>query len=117
MARLYANENFPLPVVEALRRLGHGVSTVGAAGEAGRAVPDEEVLAFAKDDDRTFLTLNRKHFVRLHQERPGHAAIVTCTFDADFERQAQRVHQTLEAQPALAGRLLRVNRPPRTQRG
>lgn len=28
MARLYANENFPLRVVEALRQLGHDVLTV-----------------------------------------------------------------------------------------
>ncbi len=28
MARLYANENFPLPVVEELRRLGHDAVTV-----------------------------------------------------------------------------------------
>ena len=27
MARLYANENFPLPVVNELRRLGHDVLT------------------------------------------------------------------------------------------
>lgn len=32
MARLYANENFPLPVVEVLRRLGHDVLTAGEAG-------------------------------------------------------------------------------------
>jgi len=27
MAKFYANENFPLPVVEELRRLGHDVLT------------------------------------------------------------------------------------------
>ena len=31
MARLYANGNFPLPVVEELRRVGHDVLTVHAA--------------------------------------------------------------------------------------
>ncbi len=112
MARLYADENFPLPVVEALRRLGHDVLTVREAGEAGQAVPDEEVLAFTKDDERTLLTLNRKHFVRLHRERPQHAGIVACTYDADSERQAQQIHRAVEAEAPLAGRLLRVNRPP-----
>lgn len=111
MARLYANENFPLPVVEALRRLGHDVLTVREAGKAERAIPDEEVLAFAGDEGRTLLTLNRKHFVRLHQERPRHEGIIVCTFDADFERQARLIHQALGTQPALAGRLLRINRP------
>jgi len=33
MARLYANENFPLPVVEALRRLGHDVLTIQHKGD------------------------------------------------------------------------------------
>jgi hypothetical protein len=28
MARLFADENFPLPAVEALRRLGHSVLTL-----------------------------------------------------------------------------------------
>jgi hypothetical protein len=36
MARLYANENFPFPVVEELRRLGHDVLTTLEAGNAGR---------------------------------------------------------------------------------
>jgi hypothetical protein len=31
MARLYSNENFPLPVVEELRRLGHEVLTTSVA--------------------------------------------------------------------------------------
>lgn len=31
-ARFYANENFPLPVVEELRRLGHDVLTIQETG-------------------------------------------------------------------------------------
>ena len=66
MTRLYANENFPLPVVEELRRLGHDVLTTYEADKAGQSVPDEAVLAFACADSRVLLTLNRKHFIRLH---------------------------------------------------
>lgn len=66
MARLYANENFPLPVVEELRRLGHNVLTIHETGKATASVSDENVLAFANDEDRAILTLNRKHFIRLH---------------------------------------------------
>lgn len=112
MARLYANENFPLPVVERLRELGHDVSTTQDEGEAGLAVSDEEVLDSAAEKERVLLTLNRKHFIRLHRERPEHAGIIACTFDPDFERQAWRLHQAIEAQSGLAGQLLRVNRPP-----
>jgi len=52
MARLYANENFPLPVVLEPRQPGHDVLTVQETGKAGLAMPDEAVLAFATGDAR-----------------------------------------------------------------
>ncbi len=111
MARLYADENFPLPVVEELRRLGHNVVTSWEAGNADRALPDEEVLAFATAEQRALLTLNRKHFVRLHRAQPIHAGILVCTFDPDFVGQAERIHGALAERSDLAGQLIRVNRP------
>jgi hypothetical protein len=111
MARLYTNENFPLPAAEELGRMGHDVLTVQAAGAAGQAIPDDAVLEFAKEQQRVLVTLNRKHFVRLHQRRQDHAGIVVCTFDPDFVGQAQRIHVALQAEPQTAGKLLRVNRP------
>lgn len=111
MARLYSNENFPFPVVEELRRLGHDVLTVLEAGKAEQAIEDGEVLAFATSLARVVLTINRKHFIRLHREQPQHAGIVVCTFDADFSGQAQRIHETLGKNPELTNRLFRVNRP------
>jgi Domain of unknown function (DUF5615) len=36
MARLYADEQFPFPVVECSRLLGHDVLTVQTAGKAGQ---------------------------------------------------------------------------------
>jgi hypothetical protein len=110
MPRLYTNENFPRPAAEELRRLGHDVLTIQEAGNAGQAIPDEQVLAFAKSQQRTVITLNRKHFRRLHHERPDHAGIVVCTFDPDFVSLAGRIHQALELQELLAGQLIRVNR-------
>lgn len=112
MSRLYANENFPLPVVEALRRLGHDVLTSHEAGRAGQAVPDEAVVAFAHSQARAVLTLNRRHFIRLHERNPGHSGIVVCTFDPDFAGQAGRIAAALEQAGEPAGRLIRVNRPP-----
>ena len=55
MARLYANENFPLAVVVELRRLGHDVLTIHETGKAGQAVSDEAVLAFASAEGRAVL--------------------------------------------------------------
>ncbi|MCI0698924.1 DUF5615 family PIN-like protein [candidate division KSB1 bacterium] len=111
MARLYSNENFPRQVVEALRRLGHDVLTIQETGKAGQRVPDEDVLTFASAENRAVLTLNRKHFIRLHNERPGHAGIIVCTFDPDFVGQANRIHAALNAQSNLASQLIRINRP------
>lgn len=114
MVRIYANENFPLPVVEELWRLGHDTLTSREAGNVGRAVPDDEVLAFAVAEQRILLTLNRLHFIRLHRMTPVHAGIIICTFDPDFIGQAGRIDRLLQGTEVLAGQLLRVNRPQRS---
>lgn len=111
MARLCADENFPLPAVEALRRLGHNVLTLHEAGKAQQSTPDDIVLKMASADGRAILTLNRKHFVQLHAKQPSHAGIVVCTLDPDFKGQAQRIHDAIESLPQLTGQLVRVNRP------
>jgi hypothetical protein len=111
MARFYANQNVPEPVVAELRRLGHDVLTMLQSGHAGQALPDVDVLALATADDRAVVTLNRRHFVRLHRERPAHAGIVVCTFDPDFPALGRRIHDVVLPIPRLAGQLVRVNRP------
>jgi hypothetical protein len=111
MARFYANANFPLPVVLELRRLGHDVLTIQETGKADQRVTDEQVLAFATAENRAVLTINRKHFIRLHRERPRHSGVIVCTFDPDFVGQAGRIHHAVTAAPDLAAQLLRVNRP------
>ena len=75
MVRFYADERFPKRVVELLRTLGHDVLTVQETGNANQKIPDEEVLAFAVSIDRAILTLNRRHFIRLHTLQPDHAGI------------------------------------------
>ena len=111
MARIYANENFPLPVVLELRLLGHDVLTTHDAGKSGQSVPDEEVLKFARQEGRVVLTINRKHFIRLHQQNAGHVGIIVCTLDLDFAGQARRIHEVVATSPDLSGQLIRVNRP------
>jgi hypothetical protein len=111
MARLYSNENFPLPVVEELRRLGHDVLTNQETGQAGQAVSDESILTFACAEKRMVLTLNRKHFIRLHQQKPEHCGITVCTVDTDFIGLAHRIHEAILAHAQDTAPLLRVNRP------
>ena len=113
MARLYSNadKKFPRPVVEELRRLGHDVLTVLEAGKANQAIEDADVLAFSISLGRAVLTINRQHFIRLHQQQPTHAGIIVCTYDPDFAGQAARIHAALQSQSQLSGQLLRINRP------
>jgi hypothetical protein len=111
VAGLFADENFPLPVVEELRILGHDVVTIQEAGLAEKGVSDADVLTHAASEGRAVLTLNRKHFIQLHRQRPGHPGIVACTSDPNFTAQARRIHLVLSAGTDLSGQLIRVNRP------
>jgi hypothetical protein len=111
VARFYANENFPLPAVEELRRLGNDVLTIQETGRGGKALPDHEVLDLARVENRILLTVNRRHFIRLHGAHPDHGGIVVCTYDPDFSGQALRIHEAVAGVSELAGRLIRVNRP------
>lgn len=110
IARLYSNENFPLPVVIALRALGHDVLTSFDAGNANDAIPDDEVLHFASADQRAVLTHNRQDFIRLHRHHADHHGIIVCTVDADFPALAARIHAQLQTTDSLTGQLLRINR-------
>jgi len=111
MAQVYANENFPYPVVEELRRLGHDVVTSLESGNAGRAVADPEVLAFAVSRQRVLVTLNRRHFIRLHRRNSSHFGLIVCTFDPAFEALGRRIHDALIQQSDMSGQLVRINRP------
>lgn len=108
MSLLYANENFPLAAIVELRRIGHDVLTVHETGRANQAWPDSQVLAFATGERRAVLTLNRRHFILLHQKQPTHAGIIVCTFDRDFVNLAQRIDAVISQNMPLAEKLLRV---------
>ena len=112
MARLYADEDFPHPVVLDLRRLGHDVRTVQEAGRAGQGMDDAEVLADAAADNRAILTHNHSDFSRLHRQAQQHAGIISCTHDdANLPSLAQRIHDALIAAPNLANQFVRIIRP------
>lgn len=111
MARLYSDEQFPRKVSELLRTMGHDVLTVQEAGNANLGIPDEEVLAFAVNDNRAVITLNREDFIRLHRANSEHAGIIVCTNDADRPRMATRINQAIVQEEPLLGKLIRVVRP------
>jgi hypothetical protein len=110
MARLYADEDFPRPVVLSLRILGHDVLTVQEAGRAG--LGDPQVLADATADGRAVLTHNHLHYKRLHIHRQPHSGIISCTRDnRDFTGLAQRIHDAITPLTDLANRFIRIVRP------
>ncbi len=112
MAGFYSNENFPLGVVQELRKLGHDVRTSLEAGKANQSIPDHDVLKFAAVEKRVLLTLNRKDFIKLDRDTRGqHAGIVVCTQDLDHPGQARRIHDQVAGAGEMTGRLIRVNRP------
>ena len=111
MARLYADEHFPRIVSELLRTMGHDVLTVQEAGNANLGIPDPEVLAFAVNNNRAVLTINRYDFIRLHRLQTDHAGIIVCTNDLDRNRLATRINEAISREEDLRGKLIRVVRP------
>ncbi|MBI2925947.1 MAG: DUF5615 family PIN-like protein [Verrucomicrobia bacterium] len=111
MASLFADEGFPLPVVQELRRLGHDVVTTHEIGKANQRWPDPEVFAWANSGGRAILTINRRHFRRFHETQPDHAGLILCTADADFVGQARRIHEAIASVESLKGLRIRIVRP------
>lgn len=114
MARLYANENLPLPVVERLRELGHDVLTTAEARKSNNRIPDDEVLDFAAAHGRAVVTLNRRHFIRLHESGRAHHGIIVCTFNPDFAEQAAQIDEELRRAADLRHTLVRLHGCSRT---
>jgi predicted nuclease of predicted toxin-antitoxin system len=106
MARFYADEQFPFPVVKLLRTLRHDVLTTQEAGNADRGIPDEEVLAFAIAQERSILTINRNDFIRLHRRDDNHFGIIVCTNNRNWEQFAVGIHEAVTAEQSLTGKLI-----------
>ena len=110
MARLYTNEKFPIQCTKHLRAFGHDVLTIQESGNAGISMPDDEVLAFACNDNRILVSMNRKHFIRLHLQSNDHCGIIVCNYNPDYEDLAKRIHAVIETTNELSKQLFRVHR-------
>lgn len=100
MARILADEQFPVRIQDRLRRLGHDVVSVRAydQSKSGDGKTDEEVLQIATQDCRIVLTLNRKDFQTLHAQRivGCHKGIVAYSLTDDSPQiQADRIHDAI----------------------
>jgi predicted nuclease of predicted toxin-antitoxin system len=110
VARFYADEDFPYPVVEALRRRGHDVLTCEAAGRANRKIRDDVVLADAARMGRILLTRNRDDLASLHRAGQFHCGLVLCGYDPDPDHLADLIEAMIEGQPEGAPWLVKVFR-------
>jgi predicted nuclease of predicted toxin-antitoxin system len=106
--RLYADEQFPLPVVQRLRALGYDILTAQAAGQANQRIPDDQVLAFATASDRAVISQNRRDFIRLHRQNPNHAGIIVCSKNLDWDGFTAIIYQVLGNYEILTGELVRI---------
>ncbi|MBF0623496.1 MAG: DUF5615 family PIN-like protein [Magnetococcales bacterium] len=110
MVTFYSNENFPRPAVNALKELGYDVVTSVESGNANRGIPDQDVLTYATKNAWAVLTMNRKDFIKLHDDNSNHHGIVVCHADPDFPRLAQRIHATIQGMNSLERQLVRIHR-------
>jgi uncharacterized protein with PIN domain len=109
MIKFYANENFPLEMVKALRNFGYNVLTSYESGRANQKISDDQVLAFAKSEQRIVITLNRDDFIVLHRQSKEHNGIIICKDDRDYHGQIKFLHDSLLSQAEnFYGRLIRV---------
>ncbi len=113
MVRLYADENFELPVIKKLREKGYDILTALEAGNANQGIPDEDVLAFAVRENRAVITLNYNDFKNLHKRENNHHGIVICISTRrkeDRDDLVDRIDLILKDKEFLDNELIRVNR-------
>lgn len=111
MIALYADEQFPLPVITRLRNKGYDILTVQEAGNANQEIPDDQVLVFATSQNRAVITQNRRDFIWLHNQGLNHAGIVVCSKNLDWDGFATEIDLVLANRDLIVGKLVRVNRP------
>lgn len=113
---LYADEHFPMPVVNQLRAKGHDITTVrdDCESKGGDGIEDPMVLQTAAQHKRAVLTMNRRDFEALHKESNGHYGIVIVAFPTVKRKQdkftvmAKAIDELLRATDSLQGQIFYV---------
>lgn len=110
MIKFYSNENLPMDMVLELRQYGYDVLTSQEAGQANQGISDAEVLAFATQQQRVVITLNREDFIALHRSGISHSGMIICKTDRDYKGQIQILHTYLQQIKEMKNRLMRVKK-------
>jgi hypothetical protein len=115
---LFADEQYPIQIVNALRALGYDVETVQQHQGTSRpasGLSDDQVLAIAVQKRRAVLTLNIKHIRALHSQRPNHRGIIACKDTRDYDKRAKEIDAMIKANVPLHGKLIHVPAKPETE--
>jgi hypothetical protein len=110
MARLVAQDNFPLPVIEELRQFGHDIVTVPADGVSRDALAANAALPRSPDARRrVWLTLDPDQSAGAHRAAPNHSGIVAVRPGKTYAGLAQRIHDALKAHARISRQLVIVD--------
>ncbi len=111
MLKLYADEQFPRPVVLILREKEYDILTVQDAKQDNQNISDPQVLAFAAAQGRAVITENRRDFIALHNRNSNHLGIIVCKkrLDWDWQAYAIAIDTVLAKFKSLENELVRMN--------
>lgn len=84
MARILADENVDLDIVNWLRSWKHDVVCARSysQSDSGDGTSDEQILRIGIQEKRIVITFNKKHFKMLHEDRAKigrHQGIIACS--------------------------------------
>ena len=108
VALLLADEHFDTKIVDRLRLLGYDARTVRqeCVDKRGDGFSDEVVLAIAIEQSRAVVTGNHADFKTLHEQKPWHCGIVSCTRLSDRPKSfAKRIDIKIKDRIRLNGTL------------
>lgn len=107
--RIMADENFPRPALEALRRAGWDVFSII---EECPGVSDEDVAALCEDQQRILMTFDKDFGELVYRRRlPAGSGVVLSRITPDSPEEAADVALALvESQPDLRGSFCVVSR-------
>lgn len=98
--RLFTDEMIFPSLAPELRRLGYDAESCPEAKRSYQKISDYSQLAYATQEDRTILTFNRRHFVRLdrdwHARGRRHGGIIISDQVSDFHELVRRVRLHLD---------------------
>ena len=108
MADFVADEDVPVRLNAAIRRLGHSIETVRSLcpHKSGGSISDSSVLEHAGRKHRIVLTQNRADFIALAKACPWHFGIVIVEPEDNIKAQSRRIDGMVKAVSSMRGQVI-----------